>query len=114
MRNHKPAFETYDEEIISSNYKSLSENNAVLESPVFPERGFVYDRNNKVLVANQPGYDLMVIPESTTKFDTLELSSLLNLSIERFNLKIRKATTSTRKATNSIRKAHKYIKTWIY
>ena len=78
-------------QLISSNYKSLSENNAVLESPVFPERGFVYDRNNKVLVANQPGYDLMVIPENTTKFDTLELSYLLNLSVERFNLNIRKA-----------------------
>ena len=78
-------------QLISSNYKSLSENNAVLESPVFPERGFVYDRNNKVLVANQPEYDLMVIPENTIKFDTLELSYLLNLSVERFNLNIRKA-----------------------
>ena len=78
-------------QLINSNYKSLSENNAVLENPVFPDRGFIYDRNNKILVANQPGYDLMVIPENTEEFDTLEIINLLDLSYKNFNLKLRKA-----------------------
>ena len=75
-------------QLINSNYKSLSENNAVLENPVFPDRGFIYDRNNKILVANQPGYDLMVIPENTEEFDTLEIINLLDLSYKNFNLKL--------------------------
>ena len=78
-------------QLLNSNYKSLSENNAVLESPIFPDRGFIYDRNNKILVANQPGYDLMVIPENTEEFDTLEISGLLDLPFENFNFKLRKA-----------------------
>ena len=41
-------------QLINYDYKFLSENNAILESTIFPERGFIYDRNNKILVANQP------------------------------------------------------------
>ena len=84
-------------QLISSDYRSLSENNAVLESPVFPDRGFIYDRNNKILVANQPGYYLMVIPENTSRFDTLELSKLLNTTYESFNLKFKKVLRFSRK-----------------
>ena len=28
----------------------------------YPERGYIYDRNGKLLVGNQPAYDVMVIP----------------------------------------------------
>ena len=43
-------------QILNSEYKYMSENNAVLESPVYPERGFIYDRNGEILVANQIAY----------------------------------------------------------
>ena len=89
-------------QLISSDYKSLSENNAVQESPVFPDRGFIYDRNNKILVANQPGYDLMFIPENTTKFDTLELSQLINMTYEDFNLKFKKGLKFSKKIPSII------------
>jgi penicillin-binding protein 2 len=84
-------------QLISSNYKSLSENNAVLESPVFPDRGFIYDRNNKILVANQPGYDLMVVPENTREFDTLELSRIIGLSNKQLKLKLQKSINYSKK-----------------
>ena len=32
-------------------------------------RGLIYDRNNKLLVANKPVYDLMVVPENIIAFD---------------------------------------------
>ena len=40
-------------QILNSEYKYMSENNAVLESPVYPERGFIYDRNGELIVATQ-------------------------------------------------------------
>ena len=89
-------------QLINSNYKSLSENNAVLESPIFPDRGFIFDRNNKILVANQPGYDLMAIPENTRKFDTLELIEIIDISVQNFNSKFKNAILYSRKKPSII------------
>jgi len=89
-------------QLINSNYNSQSHNNAILKSPVFPERGFIYDRNNKILVANQPGYNLMVIPENTTEFDTLELSQLLSITYENFDLKFKKVMRFSSKIASII------------
>ncbi len=108
-------------QILDSEYKSLSENNAVLESPVYPERGFIYDRNGKILVANQIAYDLMVIPENTNNFDTLELSKLVNIPLEQFKLNLLKAIKFSNKIPSIIlseisKKEHAYIqeKLWKY
>lgn len=48
----------------------------------YPERGYIYDRNNKLLVANQTSYDLMVVPNEVKAFDTLELCTLLKIDKE--------------------------------
>ena len=66
-------------QILNSSYKILSDGNAVIENSLFPERGYIYDRNHKLLVSNQPIYDLMTIPENIT-LDTLELSKILEVS----------------------------------
>lgn len=69
-------------QIFNQNYSELSLNNALEKRPVYPTRGLIYDRNGTLLVANQPVYDLMVIPENTISFDTLELISFLEISKE--------------------------------
>ncbi len=108
-------------QILNSEYKYLSENNAVLESPVYPERGFIYDRNGEILVANQIAYDLMVIPENTNKFDTLELSELINIPTKDFKLNFSEAIKFSNKIPSIIlseisKKEHAYIqeKLWKY
>jgi penicillin-binding protein 2 len=54
--------------------------------PVFtyPKRGYVYDRNGELLVANQPSYDVMIIPREVRPLDTLEFCSLLKIEKEDF------------------------------
>ena len=69
-------------QIFNSSYNELSLNNAVEKRPVYPTRGLIYDRNGILLVANQPVYDLMVIPENTIPFDTLELITFLEIQKE--------------------------------
>ena len=76
-------------QIISDQYGDLSLKNSVLKHYIYPERGYVFDRNGTLLVSNQPMYDLMVIPKNLEPFDTLDLCKMLRLSkselVERIN-----------------------------
>ena len=51
--------------------KQMLDNLAIKVEKTYPERGFIYDRNNQLLVANQPAYDIMVIPRDIHNLDTL-------------------------------------------
>uniref|UniRef100_UPI004048770F penicillin-binding protein 2 n=1 Tax=Polaribacter sp. TaxID=1920175 RepID=UPI004048770F len=57
----------------------------------FPERGYVYDRNGKLLVANQLSYDVMIIPKEVKVLDTIEFCALLKISKEDFIKRFEKA-----------------------
>ena len=46
-------------QVIDETLKLKSENNAIKKVFDFPERGYIYDRNGKLLVANQPSYDIL-------------------------------------------------------
>ena len=80
-------------QLLNSSYKLLSDGNAVIENSIYPERGYIYDRNHKLLVSNQPVYDLMAIPENIAAFDTLELSKILGVSKPELKDKIKSART---------------------
>ena len=56
----------------------------------YPERGYVYDRNGVLLVANQLSYDIMVIPREVKPLDTLDFCALLKISKEDFIKKFEK------------------------
>lgn len=50
----------------------------------YPERGFIYDRNAKLLGANQLSYDVMVTPNQVEPLDTLQFCNLLKIDKEDF------------------------------
>ena len=78
-------------QILSEEFGDLSLKNSVLKQFVYPERGYVYDRNGKLLVSNQPMYDLMVVPKDLMSFDTLDLCKMLRLTKQELNKKLAKA-----------------------
>ncbi|MEK6451533.1 MULTISPECIES: penicillin-binding protein 2 [Myroides] len=78
-------------QVVDDTYIKKSENNALKIVYEYPERGYVFDRNGKLLIANQPSYDIMVIPREVKDIDTLALCNLLDVSIETFNTKLEKA-----------------------
>ena len=78
-------------QVVDDTLKLKSENNAIKKKYEYPERGYIYDRKGKLLVANQASYDIMVIPREVKKTDTLEFCQLLNISKEDFIKKIEKA-----------------------
>lgn len=67
----------------SSDY-NIYEDNAIRKVYDYPKRGYIYDRNGKLLVANQPSYDLMMIPREVKSLDTSEFCTLLNITKEDF------------------------------
>ncbi len=78
-------------QIIDDELKIKADNNAIKIEYDFPERGYIYDRNGKLLVANQPSYDIMVIPREIKELDTLEFCSLLKIDKSYFDKKVAKA-----------------------
>ena len=64
---------------------------AIQEISVYPERGLIFDRNGELLVANQPMYELIVIPENTVEFDTVQLSNLIGIEKNELSKRISSA-----------------------
>ena len=71
-------------QVYTSNEHNLFEDNAIRTVFDYPKRGFVYDRSGELLVANQPSYDVMVIPREVKPLDTLEFCSLLKINKDQF------------------------------
>ena len=78
-------------QIYDSHNYSLFEDNAIRKVYDYPKRGFVYDRNGALLVANQPSYDVMVVPREVEPLDTLEFCALLKIDKAQFIKKYNKA-----------------------
>lgn len=58
----------------------FNSNFAIQELSVYPERGLIFDRNGNLLVANQPSYELIIIPENTSEFDTISFANLIDMN----------------------------------
>ena len=62
-------------QVADDRYKQNAMSNAFLRRVIYPARGLMYDRNGRLLVFNQPAYDVMLIPKDIGKdFDTLALT----------------------------------------
>ena len=73
-------------QIMSEDYKKNADSNAFQKKIEFPSRGVITDRNGKLLVYNQPSYDIMVIMnEEQGRLDTAEFCRTLNITKEYFD-----------------------------
>ena len=76
---------------------------AVQELSVYPERGLIFDRNGNLLVANQPSYELIIIPENTSEFDTISLANLTDMSQDELKRKINSSVAYSKKLPSVIK-----------
>lgn len=72
-------------------YSEIAINQSSQAKYEYPQRGYIYDRNGKLLAGNQPSYDVMLIPRDLKEFDTTEFAQLLNLEKEALLKKINTA-----------------------
>lgn len=75
-------------QIQDDKYKDYADNNAFLRKTIYPSRGMVYDRNDSLVVYNQPAYDVMMIPRDVHDFDTLDFCRTLSLTPEEFRARL--------------------------
>ena len=80
-------------QVISDEYILSAENNVIRRLPIYPARGVILDRYEKILVQNEPVYDLMVIPREVKAFDTLEFCKLIGIDKAGFDKRFKKART---------------------
>lgn len=73
-------------QITDGQYKANAESNALLRRTTYPSRGQMYDRNGKLVVFNEPVYDLVFIPKDVQPFDTLDLCHTIDMTREEFDV----------------------------
>src|SRR6202012_5643649 len=78
-------------QIIDDRYLLYAQGNVLRKVYQNPARGPILDRNGKILVQNQPFYDIMVIPKQVKPFDTLEFCKLLSIDKAEFDKRFQKA-----------------------
>ena len=72
-------------QILNDEYKEYADSNAFLNKTVYPSRGVMYDRTGKLLVSNQPAYDVMVCMRNVKGLDTLAFCQSLGITREFFD-----------------------------
>ena len=69
-------------QVIDTRYKAFADSNAFMRKTLYPSRGMMRDRNDKLVVYNQPAYDVMIIPRDVQMFDTLDFCQTLSITKE--------------------------------
>ncbi|MFL5752097.1 MAG: peptidoglycan D,D-transpeptidase FtsI family protein [Bacteroidia bacterium] len=91
---------------LDEQYKDAANNNAFRNRTDYPPRGFIFDRNGKKLVVNEPSYDLTVIPIDVKGCDTMALCKILDIDKKTFIKRIEKAKfVNGRRKESSFEKA---------
>lgn len=78
-------------QVVDDYYKKSADENALRYITEHPARGLIYDRNDSLLVYNEPVYDLMIVPKELRAFDTMDLCRILDIDRETLLKRIEKA-----------------------
>ncbi len=85
-------------QVVKDTYRLSADNNVLRYVTQYPARGLIYDRNGELIVFNQAAYDLMVIPAQTSKIDTADFCSLLDITKEMYIDRMDAAINYSRRA----------------
>ena len=83
-------------QVLDDSYKLSADNNVIKALTLYPDRGYIYDRNGTLLVTNQRSYDLMVTPRHVKGMDTLELCNIIAIDKAYFDKQFSRAQKYSR------------------
>ena len=76
-------------QLFTDRYALNAANTSIKIDYVIPQRGVIFDRNGKILVGNQPAYEISFTQAlMRPDFDTLEFCNLLKINKQDFIKKI--------------------------
>lgn len=84
-------------QVVDNSYAAAARNNAFRERTEYPVRGYIYDRKGRLLLFNDPAYDLMVVPRNITSCDTQAMCSILQIDTAGFIKRMKKAKQTPKK-----------------
>lgn len=87
-------FRLYFLQVLSyEKYKKLSEDNRIRILRVKAQRGFIKDREGRILVRNAPSYNLSIIREDTKNLDNLleKIKKIIDIDVEAVKEKVTKS-----------------------
>jgi len=78
-------------QIVDDTYKAKANRTTLIKKTLYPSRGTIYDRNNKLLVLNNPIYNVSATYNKVSQdIDTLKLCSLLEIDPSTFAERLNK------------------------
>ena len=83
-------------QVLDKTYKTLADQNVIRKVTLYPNRGLVFDRNNKLVVSNDAIYELNVVPRQVKNIDTALFCKLLQIDRSYFNNTMAEATRYSR------------------
>jgi penicillin-binding protein 2 len=69
-------------QIVEDSYKNLADVNAIRKEVQYPIRGIIKDRNGKLIVYNNPEFDLMIILREVKNLDSARFCQVFEISQE--------------------------------
>lgn len=76
-------------QLITDRYALNAANTSIKTEYIIPQRGIIFDRNGKILVGNQPSYEISFTQNlMKPDFDTLGFCNLLRINKKEFINKI--------------------------
>lgn len=89
-------------QVVDQTTGQQADKNALLRQTVYPSRGLIYDRNDTLLVYNQPIYEVMLIKrEMGRDFDTLRFCERLKMTRAEFDERMAQVTDRKRNRSYS-------------
>jgi penicillin-binding protein 2 len=85
-------FRLVELQLSDSKFKERADSNAFVNKTIYPSRGLIYDRNGKLLVYNQPAYDLVMIHKDVQPFDTADFCNTLQIPRADFEKRLAEIT----------------------
>jgi penicillin-binding protein 2 len=72
-------------QVLDDSYADLAETNAIRKDILYPVRGLILDRNGKLMVYNNPEYDLLIILKEMHHLDSARFCQVFDIGREELN-----------------------------
>jgi penicillin-binding protein 2 len=83
-------------QIMDTDYQEIANRNVIQKGIEYPYRGLIFDRNGKLLLYNDPVFDLMITPKNVDLSDSLLIKKLLFITQREFDQAYLKAISFSR------------------
>lgn len=68
-------------QVLTDEYTEAADMNSRRKVVQYPSRGLIYDRTGKLLVSNQPVYDIVIVPKEVAPFDSVDFCQTVGIDM---------------------------------